>query len=58
MYHRFNENKYPSTNINMEIFKKQMNLIKEENISFINPNDFNLNFNKPKLKKKNFTNNR
>ena len=36
----------------MEIFKKQMNLIKEENISFINPNDFNLNFNKPKLKKK------
>ena len=52
MYHRFNENKYPSTNINMEIFKKQMDLIKEENISFINPNDFNLNFNKPKLKKK------
>ena len=36
----------------MEIFKKQMDLIKEENISFINPNDFNLNFNKPKLKKK------
>ena len=51
MYHRFNENKYPSTNINMEIFKKQMDLIKEENISFINPNDFKLNFNKPKLKK-------
>ena len=36
----------------MEIFKKQMDLIKEENISFINPDDFNLNFNKPKLKKK------
>ena len=52
MYHRFNENKYPSTNIKMEIFKKQMDLIKEENISFINPDDFNLNFNKPKLKKK------
>mgnify|MGYP003351858642 CR=1 FL=1 len=22
MYHRFNENKYPSTNIRMDIFKK------------------------------------
>ena len=28
MYHRFNENKYPSTNIRMEIFKEQMNLSK------------------------------
>ena len=28
MYHRFNENKYPSTNIKMEIFKKQIELIK------------------------------
>ena len=24
MYHRFNENKYPSTNIRMDIFEKQM----------------------------------
>jgi len=52
MYHRFNENKYPSTNINMEIFKKHIYLIKQENINFINPNDFKFNFNKPKLKKK------
>jgi len=51
MYHRFNEDKYPSTNIDMEIFKKQINLIQEEKISFINPNDFKLNFNTPKLKK-------
>ena len=29
MYHRFNENKYPSTNIQMEIFIKQINLIEE-----------------------------
>ena len=28
MYHRFNENKYPSTNIRMEIFKEQMKIIK------------------------------
>ena len=31
MYHRFNENKYPSTNIKMEIFDKQMNSIKDLN---------------------------
>ena len=29
MYHRFNENKYPSTNIQIEIFKKQINIIKK-----------------------------
>ena len=54
MYHRFNEDKYPSTNINMEIFKKQIELIQKKKINFINPNDFKLNFNKPKTKK-NFT---
>ena len=26
MYHRFNENKYPSTNIRMEVFKKHMEI--------------------------------
>ena len=29
MYHRFEENKYPSTNIKLDIFKKHINLIKE-----------------------------
>ena len=52
MYHRFNEDRYPSTNIDMEIFKKQILLIKNENISFINANDFRSNFNTPKVKKK------
>ena len=28
MYHRFNESKYPSTNIQMDIFKKHIELIK------------------------------
>ncbi len=51
MYHRFNENKYPSTNINMEIFKKQIELIEKEKINFISPNDFALNFNIPKSDK-------
>ena len=32
IYHRFNESKYPSTNIQMDIFKKQINIIKEKNL--------------------------
>ena len=52
MYHRFNENKYPSTNIEMEIFKKQINIIKKNSFDFYDPNEFNLNFDNPKLNKK------
>jgi len=52
MYHRFNENKYPSTNIKMDIFKKQINIIKDKKYSFENPKDFDLSFNNPKTKKK------
>ena len=52
MYHRFNEDKYPSTNIKMDIFKKQINIIKDKKYSFENPKDFDLNFNNPKNKKK------
>jgi len=51
MYHRFNENKYPSTNINMEILKKQFELIEKHKINFINPDDIKLKFNIPKEKK-------
>ncbi len=51
MYHRFNEDKYPSTNIDMEIFKKQIDLIEKKKIRFINPNDFASNFTVPKSKK-------
>ena len=52
MYHRFNENKYPSTNIKMDIFKKHMDIVKSKNYEFENPYNFDLNFNKPKSKKK------
>jgi len=52
MYHRFDEDKYPSTNIKMDIFKKQINIIKDKKYSFENPKDFDLNFNNPKNKKK------
>ena len=36
MYHRFDENKYPSTNIKNEIFKKHLEEINNLNIDFIN----------------------
>jgi len=40
MYHRFDENKYPSTNIRMEDFISQINLIKKNNFNFIDANNF------------------
>ena len=52
MYHRFNENKYPSTNIQMEIFKKQIDIIKRNNYEFYSPREFDFEFDKPKLDKK------
>ena len=47
MYHRFNEEKYPSTNIQMEVFKKQIEIIENSNISFINPINFESELLKP-----------
>ena len=44
MYHRFNEEKYPSTNIQMEVFKKQIEIIENSNINFINPINFESEF--------------
>ena len=52
MYHRFNENKYPSTNIRMDIFKEQMSLIKELGYEFYSPKLFLEEFKKPKSNKK------
>jgi poly-beta-1,6-N-acetyl-D-glucosamine N-deacetylase len=40
MYHRFEENKYPSTNIKILDFKKHLEIIKKNNINFINPKNF------------------
>ena len=40
MYHRFEENKYPSTNIKLQDFEEHIKIILESNISFINPNNF------------------
>ncbi len=51
MYHRFDENKYPSTNIKMNIFKKHIDIIKSSNFNFHNPKNFIEKFNIPKSKK-------
>ena len=40
MYHRFDENKYPSTNIQINDFQKHIDLIKKEEITFVNPDEF------------------
>ena len=40
MYHRFEENKYPSTNIRIHDFKKHIKILQENNIRFINPKNF------------------
>ncbi len=40
MYHRFNENKYPSTNIKLEVFKEQLEIIENQGMKFIHPKNF------------------
>tara|TARA_B100000686_G_C16647249_1_gene893512 strand:+ start:142 stop:1170 length:1029 start_codon:yes stop_codon:yes gene_type:complete len=52
IYHRFGEPKYPSTNIQMEVFKKQIDKINESNYNYFNLNDFESFFKKPSLEKK------
>tara|TARA_Y200000002_G_C22603901_1_gene630733 strand:+ start:196 stop:1119 length:924 start_codon:yes stop_codon:yes gene_type:complete len=52
MYHRFNETKYPSTNIKMEIFKEHIKTIQNSNYKLINPSDFEKKFDYPKKNKK------
>ena len=52
MYHRFNEPKYSSTNIQMDIFKNQIEIIKKLNYNFYDPGEFKEKFNIPKDEKK------
>ena len=52
MYHRFDESKYPSTNIQMNIFKEQIKIIKELNYMFYDPGNLVNNFAVPKKSKK------
>tara|TARA_A100000164_G_scaffold349587_1_gene352653 strand:+ start:1289 stop:2344 length:1056 start_codon:yes stop_codon:yes gene_type:complete len=52
MYHRFNESKYPSTNIQLDIFKEQLKLIENEGIEFISPINFKESLYQNKKKRK------
>ena len=52
MYHRFDENKYPSTNIQMNIFKKQIKIIKNLKYNFYDPKNLEKKFYTPKIEKK------
>ncbi len=40
MYHRFEENKYPSTNIRIADFKEHIKIIQDNGIKFVNPSNF------------------
>ena len=51
MYHRFNEHQYPSTNIQMNIFKEQIEIIRNSNYAFSHPKQFEENFSVPKANK-------
>ena len=52
MYHRFEENKYPSTNIRMTDFKEHLEMIKKNNIKFVNPSNFEDELNNNKNQRK------
>ena len=52
MYHRFEENKYPSTNIRINDFLKHLEIIKDNNIQFINPKNFQEELTNNKKQKK------
>jgi|TARA_B110001452_G_scaffold255470_1_gene247947 peptidoglycan/xylan/chitin deacetylase (PgdA/CDA1 family) len=52
MYHRFDENKYPSTNIRMNVFKDQIKIIKDLDYTFYNPGNLEKKFHLPKKEKK------
>ena len=52
MYHRFNEDKYPSTNIQIDVFKQQIEMIRKFKFNFYDPKNLELNFNSAKIEKK------
>ncbi len=52
MYHRFNESKYPSTNIQLQVFKEQLKIIENEGIRFIHPKNFRKSLSENKNERK------
>jgi len=51
MYHRFDESKYPSTNIQMDVFKQQIKIIRDSKYNFYDPKNLEKNFHNAKLEK-------
>jgi peptidoglycan/xylan/chitin deacetylase (PgdA/CDA1 family) len=52
MYHRFNEDKYHSTKIQIDFFINQINIIKKFKYNFYDPKNLEENFETPKTEKK------
>ena len=52
MYHRFEENKYPSTNIKIDDFKEHIKVIEQSDIKFVNPKNFENELKNNKLQRK------
>ena len=52
MYHRFEENKYPSTNIKINDFNEHLRIIEESKIKYVNPKNFKNELKNNKLQRK------
>ena len=52
MYHRFEENKYPSTNIKIKDFLNILKIIEDNKIHFVNPKNFENELKNNKLQRK------
>ena len=52
MYHRFDEKKYPSTNIQMNVFREHISIIKNSKYNFYDPKNLESDFSINKKEKK------
>ena len=52
MYHRFEENKYPSTNIKINEFIKHIKILEENKFHFVNPKNFEYELKNNKTQRK------
>ena len=52
MYHRFEENKYPSTNIKINDFNEHLRIIEKSKIKYVNPKNFENELKNNKLQRK------
>ena len=52
MYHRFEENKYPSTNIKLDQFIRHLEILEENKFHFVNPKNFEFELKNNKKQRK------